>query len=268
MNPLDAVMQFFFQNIFFFLFMGFAAFFLITYLKFGKKIKYKIIDREEVERLKFIEAMLFNRSSKYQALYQGDLLQLGIINNGGGLLNLNNVLPMGKKIWRKLHKVGNIEHYLEFEQVPIKLVQDGQGKITYEELKNEKPMRLIAMVIKRTLFWRIPNPMAKAQAMFIENDNELMEKDEKGGRIIVPEQLGYDKYMGFHYIIAENTKPKLRNILDARVLVTDFNIQASRYFAKSQEQCVYSPELAFQMAQKQTELQIELAKKRGISSTT
>jgi len=93
-------------------------------------------------------------------------------------------------------------------------------------------------------------------------------KDETSHRIVIPEDLGFDKFMGYYYMIAENVKPKLRNVLDARILTTDFSLMASRYFSKSQEQCVYSPELAFQMAQKQTELNIELAKRKGIQQTT
>jgi hypothetical protein len=42
---------------------------------------------------------------------------------------------------------------------------------------------------------------------------------------------------------------------------------ASRYFAKSQEQCVYAPEVASQLAQREKELQIELAKTRGIQKS-
>lgn len=254
MNPLDILMKFFFDNIFFFLCIGFGLVFLFTYLKFGHKIKYKVIDREEVERGKFIEAMRFNKTSKFFALYTGFMVDGGII------------AKEGQKLWTNINKMGNIENYLEFEQVPIEIIER-EGKITYRVEKDEMPMKLIALIIKKNLFWRIPNPLAKSQPMIIEN-NGYVYKDEKNKRIVIPEQLGFDRFMGYYYMIGESTKQKLRNILDARVLTTDFSLMASRYFAKSQEQCVYSPELAFQMAQKQTELNIELAKKKGIQQTT
>lgn len=257
MNPLDVIMKFFFDNIFFFLMMGFFGFIAVTYFKFGKRIKYKIIDRDEVERLKFLDAMRFNKTSKYYALYHAKLM----MNNGGSVLNKNY------QVWSNFEKIGNIESYLEFEQVPIKMIEK-EGKITYLENTNEPPMKLIGMAIKKPLFWRIPNPFAKAQPMLIENNDEMIMKDETNHQIVIPEELGFDKFMGYYYMIAENVKPKLRNVLDARILTTDFSLMASRYFSKSQEQCVYSPEAALQMATKQTELNIELAKRRGIQQTT
>ncbi len=53
------------------------------------------------------------------------------------------------------------------------------------------------------------------------------------------------------------------NIINTRVLKTDVEQLASRYFTKSQEQCVYSPEMAHQFALKERELAIEMAKAKG-----
>ena len=254
MNPLDVATQFFFNNIFFFLLFGFGIFFILTYLKFSQKSKYKIIDREEVERQKFIDMMRFNKPNRFKSVYTANI---HYFNGGDGLIH-NPVITNEEKL-------GVIQNYMEFESVPIKIVER-QGIVTYEEEKNEEAMKLIGMVIKEPLFWIIPNFMKKPYPMIIENKEPTI-RDEKKQRIIIPKDLGFDKFMGFYYAINENTKPKLRNILDARVLVTDFNTMASRYFAKSQEQAVYSPELAMQLATLEKNLQIELAKKQGKSQT-
>ena len=50
---------------------------------------------------------------------------------------------------------------------------------------------------------------------------------------------------------------------EKKKLITDFNLIASRYFAKAQEQCVYDPAVASQLAQREKEIQLELAKTRG-----
>lgn len=249
-NPLDLVMKFFFDNIFFFLAFGFGLFFILTYLKFSNKSKYKVIDREEVERQKFVEMMRFNHSKEFKTLYNADI---HYFNGGEGLIK-NPFIASEKKL-------GVIENYLEFEQVPIKMVER-QGIQTYEEDIKEVKMKMIALVIKQPIIWRITNPFSKGQPMLIENDASTI-KDVTKKRIVIPNNLGFDKFMGYYYAINENTKPKLRNILDARVLVTDFNIMASRYFAKSAEQAVYSPEMAMQVVNKEKELQVELAKKSG-----
>jgi hypothetical protein len=245
MNPLEMIMKWAFDNIFILAVVGILAFVLITYFKFGKKIKYKVIDREEVERMKFIESMKFNDSNKYKLLVRSDMTAM----NGG------NIQISHKRV------VARINNYLEFEQTPIKLIEK-DGKVTYELLKDELPLKLIGMVVKETaLFGLISNPFKKEEAMLIEQGSAV--KDDKGKCIIIPEELGFDRFMGFYYVINEATKPKIRNILDARILVQDFSIMASRYYAKSLEQCVYAPEVALQQAQKQTELQIELAKRGG-----
>jgi hypothetical protein len=249
----DMLLAFFFQNIIFFIIIGGLIIAFLYLFKFKKAVKFKIIDREEVERMKFIEAMQFNKTDKYKTISTADIKYL---NGGKGLIN--NPMIVNKKM------LASIENYLEFEQRPIKIVEK-EGKYIYEEDKTEKPMKLIGMVIQRKIMFGLI-PIKKPHPLLIEQSSAV--KDDKTKTIFIPQELGFDRFMGYYYAINENMKPKIRNIMDARVLSTDFNITCSRYYAKSLEQCVYAPEVALQQAQKQTDLSIELAKSRGISKTT
>lgn len=255
-NIADSVMAFLFQNIFYIVIIGLIAYILFLYVRFGRRTTYKVIDREEVERQKFIDMMKLNVPPKSLKLLCRGEKQVIAMNGGGGIKFVDT--------WKNYLTLGIIRNYLEFEQIPIKIIEK-QGVITYENIPNEEPMKLIAMVIKPVLFWKIPNPMKKELAVVIENDKEKLSFEKS--KIVLPSEYGFDKFIGYYYALGETTKPKLRNILDARILVNDFNLMASRYFAKSQEQCVYAPEVAAQLAQREKELQIELAKSRGIQKS-
>lgn len=249
----DTLMKFAQDNLFLIVAVGLAMYVFFLYFKIKKTPKYKIIDREEVERQKFIESMRYNKTPYYKSLWQADVKYF---NGGEGLIK-NPMITKEKKL-------ANIQGYMEFQQVPIKLI-DKQGLVTYEEQK-EKPMPLIALIVKETLFGIISNPFKKSQPMLLEN-NETVIKDEKKKRLVIPYSLGIDKLTGVYYAINESTKPKIRNIIDSRILVQDWNLTASRYYAKGQEQAVYSPEVAQLMMQLEKQLQIELAKKRGQQQT-
>ena len=244
MNIADAVMAFLFQNIFYIVLLGLVVYFAFLYLRFGRKTTYKVIDREEVERQKFIDAMQFNKRKDIKSLWKGEI----ILPNGSNAKA--RVLPM--------ERIGNIENYLEFSQVPIKL-SEIEGKITYTEVINEKSMDLIAITIKPTIFLGISNPFKKSQPLLLEKDTTY----KVGKTLVIPRELGIEKMTGIFYVINENTRPKIRNVIDARILVQDWNLTCSRYFAKGQEQAVYSPEVAQTMMQLEKQLQIQLAKTKG-----
>jgi len=249
-DPFKYVLDWVQQNFFFVCAVGLSVYVFLMYFKIKNATKTKIIDREEVERSKFVEAMRFNRTRTFKKLVKADIRYF------------NGQTP--NPIIGKTQNIGYIQSYHEFEQVPIKMVER-EGQITYDFVKNVKPMRLIALVIKEPFLGIMGNPFKKSQPMFIETETAI--KDEKGKRLIIPGNLDQDKFMGYYYAINEDMKPKIRNIIDARVLVNDFNLMASRYWAKGQEQAVYSPEVASQMAQLEKQLQIELAKKKGQQQT-
>lgn len=241
MNPLDMLLEFAFNNIFFIVAGGVIVWFLYTWLKVSRRTKYKVIDRKEVERMNFIESMKFNNSTQYKRLYKG------ILTDGYGK--------------RGDHLLGKITHYMEFEQTPMKHIpmKDGSTKLVPTE-KEAKPIPMIAMIVKPMLFWKFTNPFKKANPILLENNGDIMKYDEN---IIIPTSLAIDNLFGYYYSLNTDSGNKIRNIIDSRILVTDFNQMASRYYVKGQEQCIYSPELAHQMALKEKELQIELAKRKG-----
>lgn len=255
-NPVDMLLKFIFDNIWIFVILGLGIYFFREYFNFKKKTTYKVVDREEVERLKYIEAMKLNTPPKNaKFLYRGDMKNI-YIGNGNGQVKIS-------ERWENFIRIGIIQSYLEYEQIPIKTVEK-EGIVRYEEEKDEKPMKLIGMVIKPCLFWKIANPFKKAFPVIIENNQDIF---REGNKIIIPSAYGFDKLLGYYYMMGESIKPKIRNIHDARILVQDHNLMASRYWAKGQEQAVYSPQVAEQMMQLEKQLQIELAKKRGQQQT-
>jgi hypothetical protein len=158
--------------------------------------------------------------------------------------------------WKWLIKgdrvLGKIENYLEFTHTG-----------------NPETKAMIGMVIKPMLITtgiRLSNPFSKSQPFLLENNDKIVQIRSKK-EIIIPEFMGSDNIFGYYYAIDKDSKSKIENVIDYHLLKTDFNLQASRYFVKSQEQCVYSPEMALELAKKEKEIQLELAKKRGKSES-
>lgn len=96
-NPLDMLVKFIFDNIFIIVAVGLVGYFAYMYLKIKRVPKYKVIDREEVERQKFVEAMRFNKNSNFKYLYNAKIKAF----NGGkadGLIKNGYVFTNEKKI--------------------------------------------------------------------------------------------------------------------------------------------------------------------------
>jgi len=269
------VLQFVFENI---LIIGLGVafgFILWKYLKVSRGFKYKIIDRKEVERLNFIEKMQFNVAHKFKWLYRADLVDFTEVMPNGNRLLYQKLIKIDKdhailnnnvKKFKNGECLGKIVHYMEFEQKPYELIKLKDGTIELKEEKNGENVHLIAMTLKPIWFWKFTNPFKKLQPLIIENNTELG-KDEKNKRLMISFDIATDNLFGIYYELSENSKPKHRNIVDSRLTITDWNLTASRYFVKGQEQCVYSPEMAQQMAIREKEIQLELAKKRGKQET-
>jgi hypothetical protein len=239
-------------------------------LRVGSREKPKVIDREEVERERFLDSMRFNINKGFKYLVRGEnIAHDGCVQIGEKEFHFqgDKLIDPNTKIWRKLKTIAKIDKYLEFDVKQIKTIEE-QGVVTYKELKDEKTgqllpnVPLIAMVVRELIWWKIPHLMKKPQAMIIEN-NGLISKDKESKSIIIPKEWGFKKFAGFNYVMSEDSTSKIRNIEDARILITDFNIMHSRYFAKAQEECVYSPDVAARLTQLEKQLQIELAKRKG-----
>ncbi len=214
---LNQIMDFMFNNIFYFIIAGFGIWFLLKYLKFGSRTKVKVISRGEIERLKFIERMKFNESETFKDFVVGDRLR------------------------------GRITHFRQFTV----------GNPT----KQFTQMLVKPMLIRKL---NIVNPVAKHKCVQI--DSKLVTLDEKTKAVKIVDGVFFDFLFGIYYDTVDE-KQHLENIKSDNVLRTDYDQMAGRYWVKGQQQCVYSPEMALQLALKERELAIELAKKKGKAET-
>ncbi len=226
------VINFIFSNILWFIALGLFGWIIYNFLKVGKR-KLKVVDRKEIERVNFIERMRFNPSAKYRWLYKG-YEQLGF----GTDLEYRGVVLLGK-----------ITHYLE------------------SVVKSSKDTRIITLIVKPALIKSlgITNPFKKSQIIQFENDMNVCIKDKDN--IYVSSDVGITNYLGIYHQIGEKEKKMIDNIRDSDIRQTDIDMMASVYFVKSQEQATFDPNYAHQMAMREKELQIELAKRKGKSET-
>lgn len=139
------------------------------------------------------------------------------------------------------------------------------GKIlAYREFTikaNPKPdKKIIQMIFKPMLIFKLSNPFAKTQAMQL--DAQFIDLDMGGKALIIPRWLTLDYYLGIYYDLASE-REHTELIKQDNLFRTDMNQLASIYFAKSQEQSTFDPAHAHQLAMKEKELQIEMSKKKG-----
>lgn len=217
---LQGIMNIIFGNITVILLAGFGIMFLAKYFKLTDKMKFKVIDRSEVERVKFAERMKLNPSKKYRLFIVGKT-------------------PIGKITHFREFNLGN-PHTKQFTQMMIKPMLISNGCI------------------------QIANPIAKSQCVEIEK--KIVRLDKASKHVIVPEGTYFDYQFGMNYDLTDE-EAHLVMIKNDNILRTDYDQMAGRYWVKGQQQCVYSPEFALQMALKERELAIELAKKKGKSET-
>lgn len=216
---LSGAMDFIFGNIMWFVIAGMAVYFISNYFRLGKKLKFKIIDRNEIERIKFVERMKMNPSKDYSLFVVGNRV-------------------VGKISHFRQYTVGNPSK--QFTQMLMKPLLISKGNIN------------------------IANPMAKVRC--VEVDSKIVALNSVQKLVIVPAKTTFDFMWGMHYDIGDE-KDHLANLKQDNVMRTDLDQMGSRYWVKSQEQCVFAPEMALQMALKSQELAIELAKRKGKADT-
>jgi len=261
-NPLDMLMAFLVDNILVVVVVCVAVYMALMYLKVKSKSKYKVIDRRKIEKANFIEEMKYNVSDKYNWLFKGKQL------------------------------IGKITHYVEakediagrspvtmikivfkptFRRIPfVKPFTKPEALMIEDDSLNDMEQKALDMVIEReekeiSKLDKKSDIYEKRLAVLIKYKKEkypLIVKNETGKFIRINSERGLDYYFGIYFDM-KNPDVHSDNIINTRVLKTDVEQLASRYFTKSQEQCVYSPEMAHQFALKERELAIELAKAKG-----
>jgi hypothetical protein len=227
-NPLDAIMKWGFDNVFILCILGLAFYFLHGYLGIKKVEKIKSVDRSEIERQNMVERLKFNTNKRYKWLYKGS------------------------------HLLGNISSIIGS--------QTGGNPHPVETLTIAFQPMLISSPIK------IKNPFAKKQVVVIDYANILMTSDENGNvvetnKIIIKDTIAISKYQGIYYTVGSTEEMIKNNIRDFDTFKTDLNNLASIFFVKSQEQSTYQPQYAHDLALKEKEIQLEMAKKKGKMET-
>lgn len=228
MNPLDSIIKWAFDNIFILCAFGIAIYFIHGYLDIKKVEKIKAVDRSEVERKNMIDRLKFNTNKRYKWLYKGN------------------------------HLLGNISSIIGS--------QTGGNPHPVETLTIAFQPMLISSPIK------IKNPFAKKQVVVIDYANIVMTSDENGNvietnKIVVKDTIAISKYQGVYYTVGSTEEMIKNNIRDFDVFKSDINSIASIYYVKSQEQSTFAPQYAHELALKEKEIALELAKKRGKMET-
>jgi hypothetical protein len=208
---------------------GALIYFIWNYFKIKRK-SLQIIDRSEVERIKFIDRMWANKVNSKLYLYRGDSL------------------------------LGLITHKREFIS---KEERKKRNKANDDKLESElKEYHVSQVLVKPCIIFKIANPFAKIQP-FQFND-EMLKKTSVNWYL--PRWISIDKDWGINY---DETIIDIhrRIIKNDNVIRTDLNELASVYYVKAQEQCTFDPINAHAMALKEKELEIELAKKKGMQES-
>jgi len=218
------LLDFIFGNIVWLIIIGGIIFVFVTYLKFGYRHKIKPLNRSEIEQYKFIERMKNNQNS----------------------VKYFKILKRGEKT------IGKITHFCA-----VTLTKKGNPK---EEIKTDICMMLVKpMLISRGRL-QITNPLGKVMPMQI--NKEFIKIDPFNKTMNIPEYVYLDYYFGIYYD-KQTEDIQTAFIKNDQLFRTDLNQIASVYFAKSQEQATFDPEHAHQLAMKEKEIQVELAKKSG-----
>lgn len=223
---LDAIMAFIFNNIFYFIALGFGIWFVSRYLKVGMGKKIQSVNIADIERMKFIERMKNNKPILFKWLYRGKDM------------------------------IGKIQ---AMRTIPIKPnpTPNPNGSPDYVVQLLVKPMLVAKLGITRPFSKLMPFQIAKS----------TIRMDSSTKSLGLPKWVSFDYFMGIWYDSSLKEEIHKDIIVDHNLFRSTAQQLASTFFSKSQEQSTFDPEHAHQLAMKEKELQIELAKKRGKVTT-
>jgi len=129
---------------------------------------------------------------------------------------------------------------------------------------NPEKHNVIEMVIKPALLskFKIENPFAKEMCVMIDKKNTDYEKIAFSNELSITDRVTFDNVHGIFYDRSMETE-LAEHIKNDAIFRTDLEQLAAIYYVASQEQSTFDPQYAHEMAMKEKELQIELARKRG-----
>lgn len=229
-NPMEAIMQFLMDNIFYIVIIGLVFYVIHNYFKLKRIEKIRSVDRSEVERKNVAERLKLNPSNKYKWLYHG-----------------NNC-------------IGKISHLIDTQ------IQSNPEKIevytmVVRPLLMEKPVKITNPLAKVKI---VEVEKSKQIIVWTENTNGFATESNK---LKINDNVAISQYMGVYYTIGIHEKEMIANIRDFDVIKTDLNNLSSIYFVKSQEQSTYQPQYAHELALKEKEIQLMMAQKKGKMET-
>ena len=278
MSWMDTIMATLFDNVFLLVVIGLVVYFLYYFLRIRKKMNIHVIERSELERQKFIEDMKYNISSKFKWLIKEGKVIGKIVNYiEASVIGNPEEFTVTKMVFKptfQWKKIKLVKFWAKLEG--LMLINRSQDSIT----KNNEPILKEIDALELKMLEVAKRNFKEGNIKFSNDEDKkawdkLFEEKKKNEKkllnavflkrkdeIIVSEGAGLENYIGLYY---DMTTPTVfqDNVINSRLLKSDIDQLASRYFAVSQQQCVYSPELAHQLAMKERELQIELAKRKG-----
>ena len=256
MNPLDVLMQFLADNVFFLVIVGLLGYLAYMYLRVKRTTLTKPINRSEIERMKFIERMKHNKTESFKWLFRGKNRVGKITHFREYFTNPDNykvaeIVVKPCLLWRLTNPFSKSQAFMV-----------NMGKIS-EEKKDFVKEDVIKMIkIQNDGFPEKEVPLVHLDKEYIIRNRVITD----GDKLIVPEWISFDHYFG---IFHDATLPEehMKIIKRDDVIRTDLNELASIYYCKSQEQSTFDPIRAHQLALEEKKLEIELAKARGKAET-
>jgi hypothetical protein len=129
---------------------------------------------------------------------------------------------------------------------------------------NPEKHEVIEMVVQPALLsrFKIANPLSKKMCIMMDKKNTDFEKIAFTNELSITDRVTFDNVHGIFYDRSLETE-LAEHIKNDNIFRTDLEQMAGIYYVHSQEQSTFGENNAHEMAMKEKELQIELARKRG-----
>jgi hypothetical protein len=266
-NNMGAFLQ---QNIVWFALIGILAFIIYYFVSFSSK-KPKIISRADVEKKKRIDSLAINSNEitetienqdgtksnsavKYKDLFHG-MRWLGSIKNIGRRIEIDDKQrPILKTLEEKLEKIKDDPNST------LKEKKDAETQI--EEFIEKHGENVFEIVYNPPLILNFANTLKK-ELIRIYKKSLIFDKSK--GNIVIKPEISIDRHLGYYYDVAN--EPTHLNWFNQNLFKNDKEDLSSFYFVESQKKSTLDLKNAADMAMKEKELQLELARKRGKMSS-
>lgn len=234
---------------------GFIGYILISKFISGRA---KIIRRSDVQKKELIKNMSLNKTDLFKTLWHGNQFL-------GKIISYKNVTPnpIDKDIIKAQQdlneKITKARFAKTEDDLQKAMIDMDRSRDELEKLMGDN---IVYVIFAPKWFSNVSNPFRK-EPMIIRDKYLVKEYSTK--KLIVPPDFFMDRFMGIFFDMG--APEQHLSIIKEEMFRTDLDTMASVYYVKGQEQAIINPENAIQMALKEKELQIELAKKRGQQST-